>query len=108
MDTVKIADPTIVAPVQAVAAILSPDAKNVQSATTAEEDRKTQGQRHINLIWEVTQALIAVMITGAVIWSVVYGKSSELLASAFGMIVGMYFQRTNHTKTGGVGGTDSR
>lgn len=107
MKTIKLPEPAIVEPVAppkvttditAVAAPLS----------TAEQDRTTKGQRHINLIWEVTQAIIAVLVTGAMITLAFYGMTSELLASAFGMIVGMYFQRTNHTKVGGIGGTDTR
>lgn len=74
--------------------------------TTAEENRRTQGQRAVNLIWESTQAIIAVLVTLAMVSLAWTGKTSELLASAFGMIVGMYFQRTNHTKVGGVGGTE--
>lgn len=87
--------------------VLTPDAKNVIPKTTQEEDKHTLGQRRVNLIWESTQAVIAVLVTVAMITLAWSGKQSELLASAFGMIVGMYFQRTNHTKTGGVGGTDN-
>jgi hypothetical protein len=87
---------------------LSEDGKNVRALTTLEEDMKTRGQRHVNLIWEFTQAIIAVLVTSAMVTLAWTGKTSELLASAFGMIVGMYFHRTNHTKIGGVGGTDSR
>lgn len=108
METIKIAEPVVVQPEKPQPAPLTADEKHVTPKTTLEEDEHTRGQRRINLIWEVTQATIAVLITGAVILSVFKGLSSELLASAFGMIVGMYFQRTNHVKIGGVGGTDSR
>lgn len=107
MKTIKLPEPAIIAPVTPpkvttdVGSVASPN-------TTAEDDRKTRGQRNINLIWEVTQAIIAVLVTVAMITLAFYGMTSELLASAFGMIVGMYFQRTNHTKIGGIGGTDSR
>lgn len=107
MDTIKLPEPAIVEPVKDPKVIT--DTKAVASPTsTAEEDRKTQGQRYVNLIWETTQSLIALLVTVAMISLAWMGKTSELLASAFGMIVGMYFQRTNHTKIGGVGGTDSR
>jgi hypothetical protein len=78
--------------------------------TTSQEDMTTAGQRQINLIWERTQACIAIfvvfmtMITGA--WSV-FTKSSDqipnIIATAFGMVVGFYFSRTNHAAIGGVG-----
>jgi len=35
--------------------------------TTTQEDLTTAGQRRINIIWEVTQAIIAVAITFAII-----------------------------------------
>lgn len=87
---------------------LTADDKNVRPLTTLEEDKHTLGQRQINVIWEITQALIAVIVTFAMVMLAFYGMTSELLASAFGMIVGSYFQRTNHTKVGGVGGENQR
>lgn len=77
--------------------------KSLQANTTQQEDMVTAGQRKINLVWEVTQALIAVMITGAIIYNALNGISSDVLNNAFFLIVAMYFVRTNHEKTGGVG-----
>lgn len=107
MKTIKLPEPAIVEPVGPPKVVSDVNAVAAPT-TTAEDDRKTQGQRYVNLIWETTQAIVAVMVTCAMIALAWTGKTSELLASAFGMIVGMYFQRTNHTKIGGVGGTDSR
>lgn len=76
--------------------------------TTAEQDRKTEGQRKVNLVWEVTQALVALSVTGATIYCATAGKESALLGNAFTLIIALYFVRTNHTKIGGIGGTDSR
>jgi cobalamin synthase len=76
--------------------------------TTGEQDRKTAGQRKINLVWEVTQALMALMVTSAAIYCAISGKESALLGNAFTLIIALYFVRTNHTKIGGIGGTDSR
>jgi hypothetical protein len=81
---------------------------NLPSTTTTEQDRKTSGQRKVNLVWELTQAIIAVSVTGAVIWSALSGKDSQILSNAFTLIIAIYFVRMNHTKTGGIGGTDSR
>lgn len=82
-----------------------------------EEERKTAGQRAINLIWETTQMKVAL----SVIWSAlivaavlsIFGKtlgSSDLQLAAvvflFGvanLVTGFYFGRTNHQRVGGVG-----
>lgn len=89
------------------------DQQSVAPTTTAQEDMVTAGQRHINVMWERTQQIIAVMVT--VVTSVVcvyeirFGSPQiqalafALLSNAFFLIVGTYFQRTNHTKVGGVG-----
>lgn len=81
---------------------------SLRADTTAEQDRKTAGQRNVNIIWELTQALIAVGITAAEIYVSIMGKPSPSIDNAFTLIVAIYFVRMNHTKTGGVGGTDSR
>lgn len=84
------------------------------STTTPEEDRMTAGQRRINLVWEFTQAVIAVGVTlTACIIAGVRAVNPQMvpndngpflmLSSAFFLIIGTYFTRTNHTKTGGVG-----
>lgn len=80
------------------------------SAPEAEVVRKTAGQRHINLIWEWTQAIIAVMVTLAMIYSAFMKVESQALSNAFTLIIAIYFVRMNHTKTGGVGvgAVDSR
>jgi hypothetical protein len=88
--------------------------QKMPSVTTAEEDRTTAGQRRINLVWEATQAIIAVSVsvTACVIVIIRAVNPSAvpldngpfvLLASAFSFIIGTYFTRTNHTKTGGIG-----
>lgn len=104
--------PTIEAPALVVAPPAtesSLDTKdNKASKTTVEEDLKTASQRKVNLVWETTQAVIAVAVTGAVIFASLAGKESQILGNAFTLIIAIYFVRMNHTKTGGVGGTDSR
>lgn len=83
------------------------DVLNLPPSTTAQEDLGTAGQRRVNLIWEGTQAAVALLITGSTIYAVLTGRESIILGNAFTLIVALYFVRTNHTKTGGVGGTDS-
>ena len=81
---------------------------SLPSDTTLEEDRKTSSQRRINLIWESTQAVIAVAITVAMIYCAIHKIDSKEITYAFISIVTMYFIRTNHTKIGGVSGAESR
>jgi cobalamin synthase len=88
------------------------------STTTAEQDRKSAGQREINLIWETTQMRIAlsviwVSLLAAMLLAVMGGwlGTPELQLAAvvflFGvanLVTGFYFGRTNHQRSGGVGG----
>lgn len=76
---------------------------SLQPTTTAQEDIVTAGQRRINLVWEITQSLIAIGITGAVIFCAVSKIESTVMTNAFFLIVGFYFSRTNHQAIGGVG-----
>lgn len=88
---------------------------NIAPTTTAEQDVMTAGQRRINLIWEATQATIAVIVAGATLWVAgslaIAGGGNEaaflLLSNVFFMVVSTYFARTNHTRTGGVHTGDS-
>lgn len=97
---------------------------NIAPTTTAAQDRTKAGQRFVNLIWETMQALIAASVVGATLY--VSGKIALLMISpevkenqaAFAttafmlisnlasLIVGFYFGRTNHQKTGGVASDD--
>lgn len=77
--------------------------KTVEPTTTEQEDIVTAGQRRINLVWESTQAVIAVSITWAIIYMAVMGLKNQELFYAFFLIVSMYFVRTNHNIIGGVG-----
>lgn len=77
-------------------------AADLPSTTTEEEDRHTLGQRRINLIWEGTQSLVALIVTGANVYAAIKGIESAALSNAFFLIVGFYFGRTNHQRVGGV------
>jgi len=82
------------------------------ATTTSEQDRKTASQRRVNIIWEVTQAVIALAVTGFTLFvsSQLALKDNAqtaaflLLSNAFFLVIGFYFGRTNHQRTGGVGG----
>jgi hypothetical protein len=84
--------------------------ESVPPNTTVQEDLTTAGQRHINLIWEVTQAILSVLVVSAnVIVGVnqgitpLHGEFPVVLSSALFLVVGFYFSRTNHTNVGGIG-----
>jgi hypothetical protein len=70
----------------------------------------TSGQRRINLIWEVTQAFIAILLVSAsiMVWvheayNGVVDRFPEGLSNALFLVVGFYFSRTNHSAIGGTG-----
>jgi hypothetical protein len=77
----------------------------------AEEGLKTAGQRRINLIWEMTQAVVALSVTTATLYNATKlslrdhpGEAAFLLLSnAFFLVIGFYFGRTNHQRIGGIG-----
>jgi len=72
--------------------------------TTAEQNLKTASQRRVNIIWEVTQAVIALLFVSAYVYAAIVQIDSPGLANATFLIVGFYFSRTNHQRVGGVGG----
>jgi len=84
---------------------------SLPAETTFQEDLTTAGQRKVNLIWEYTQAIIAIFVVGCTMivgsWSAISGAGEAriptILSVAFGMITGFYFSRTNHAAIGGIG-----
>lgn len=72
------------------------------ATTTSEEDRHSQSQRTVNMLWEVTQAVIAASVTAAFVVAQFKRIESNTLNGAFFLIIGFYFGRTNHTNVGGV------
>lgn len=82
--------------------------KSLQATTTEQEDITTAGQRKVNLIWEYTQAIIALLVcicTMAAGLLVIKNdiQIPTIFAVAFGTVIGFYFSRTNHSAIGGVG-----
>lgn len=83
---------------------------NIPPTTTAAEDQIKIGQRKINLLWEWTQASLAIIVTvstlivaGRLAWRERGDQAAFLLLSnAFFAVISVYLTRTNHTKTGGV------
>jgi hypothetical protein len=91
--------------------------------TTAQEDLTTAGQRAINLIWENTQARIALFVVAAgmlvnmavvlILILLIRDVTVEQVALislclqfinlTCGIVIGFYFSRTNHAAIGGIG-----
>lgn len=85
----------------------SDPATPLAATTTMQQDLVTAGQRKVNLIWETTQALIAVISVGGYITLIVkHIDVPTTLDNLLFVIITFYFARTNHTRVGGVGVTD--
>lgn len=77
--------------------------KSLPPNTTAQQDLTVEGQRRVNLIWEFTQAAIAIIITIALVVCEFEKIDSSAVRMAFALIIGFYFSRTNHQAIGGIG-----
>jgi len=84
--------------------------KSLSPTTTVQEDLTTASQRKVNLIWEYTQAIIAVTVVLANMTAALFNVLNEhevdvpmILSSSLFLIIGFYFARTNHQNIGGVG-----
>lgn len=66
------------------------------SATIRQEDPAAGAEKRISLILEITQSVIALMVTGAVILTAIYKIPSSDLANAFFVIIGFYYGRMTH------------
>jgi hypothetical protein len=84
----------------------------VPAKTTFQEDQEDltfAGQRRVNLIWEYTQATIALMVVfstmacGIIVMINEQKEIPTIIGVAFGLVTGFYFSRTNHAAIGGVG-----
>lgn len=79
--------------------------------TVSQDDLHSASQRRINMIWEYTQASIALIVVAsniAYIFTLVFIHSisteattaAVLLSNAFFLVIGFYFGRTNHARLG--------
>jgi hypothetical protein len=83
----------------------------ISRTTMTQQDLTKAGQRKVNLIWEYTQMVIALMVVGSAcaagLHATFAGQNGEqiptILSALVGVVVGSYFQRTNHMNIGGVG-----
>lgn len=82
----------------------------VNKEIVLEANRHQLAQRQINRIWELTQATIAILVTTStlIVASSLATEDSTntsafiLLSNSFFLVIGFYFGRTNHTRTGGL------
>lgn len=101
--------PVVVASVSPVTQSATIDNLPARATTTSEQDRGTLGQRRVNLLWEGTQGTVALVLVGTACFALLNGISLPAeYWLLLGIVVNSYFTRTNHTKIGGVGGTDFR
>lgn len=100
-----------------------PDAQRSRPpTTTAQQDATATGRRRINVIWEITQALIALVVVGTAMYTSarialivtrldITDKGQSIATMAFVLlsntvflVIGFYFGRANHQRQGGVPG----
>jgi hypothetical protein len=89
--------------------------QSLPPTTTRQDDITKAGQRKVNLVWEYTQAAIALFVVVAnLIVGVWFGLTAHqhpvpsvefppVLSNTMFLIVGFYFSRTNHQAVGGIG-----
>lgn len=94
----------IILPVSAEVPVELTKALPLPPNTTEQQDLVTERQSRINITWEFTQAVIAVLLVFTVCLCMVLKIEIRtefwILVS---IVVQSYFQRTNHTRIGGVG-----
>jgi hypothetical protein len=92
---------------------------SVPPTTTHQEDLTTLGQRKINLIWEYTQAAVAIGVIaltmivdgGSTLICLVTNRDptvAQMTGVSFvnliaGIVISFYFSRTNYAAIGGIG-----
>lgn len=95
---------------------------SLPARTTFQEDLTTEGQRRINLVWEYTQSVVALLVVVTTMIAGIYSmihptvtvgtgaamvqvpmQIPTVIGIAFGMVTGFYFSRTNHAAIGGTG-----
>lgn len=68
------------------------------SANDPANDKTPKPPGSLTMLWERTQAIIAIAVTGAMIHTAASGHESPALAQAFGMVILLYFQKATNGK----------
>lgn len=79
--------------------------EHIEATTTLEQDKKTNQDKTLDLLIEITQTLLALAITTATIYISVKNIQSETLTNSFFLIVGFYFGKELKNKTISLGNT---
>ncbi len=85
-------------------------AASLPPTTTVQQDELAANQRRVNLVWELSQATIALGVTFTTLYvAAVLAISDQgqtaaflLLSNAFFLVIGFYFGRTNHARAGDI------
>ena len=83
----------------------------LRTSTKEYREHIVRGQQRVNILWERTQAFIAVVVVianMAVGVHIGFSGSKDtaappILSNGLFLVVGFYFSRTNHERVGGVG-----
>jgi uncharacterized RDD family membrane protein YckC len=76
---------------------------NTTATTTLEQDRKTNQDRMLDFLVEMTQTILALAITIATIYISIKGIASETMTNSFFLIVGFYFGKELKNKSISLG-----
>ncbi len=84
---------------------MPPELEGVKTAEEHLAQSAAENRQSINLLWERTQCIIAVVVVfvtmGVEIFMVIIRSEKDiptLISMAFGTVVGFYFGRTNHRR----------
>lgn len=112
-------DPVVKAAVKHSGEDPAPSQVAAQAAEQSETSLRSEGQRVVSMIWETTQKRIALITVGGAMFLagaiVLAGHYLDLandvriaafmfIAGAANLVIGFYYGRTNHQRTGGPGG----
>jgi len=76
---------------------------NLPSTTTQEQDNESIQARKLDLLVEITQALLALAMTVATIFLAVKGITNEDVSNSFFIIIGFYFGKQLKDGVGKIG-----
>lgn len=78
-------------------------ADNQIATTTLEQDKKTNNDRKLDILLELTQSVLALFLTLSVIYLAIKGMINEDVSNAFFVIIGFYFGKELKNKTISLG-----
>lgn len=79
--------------------------ENLQATTTLEQDTKSNADRRISFIIEITQTVLALSIAGVMGFLAIKGLANENISNSYFMIIGFYFGKQFASGTAKIGNT---